>query len=103
MMKRNQPPLPIDEATSNAVIDEAIKRLEAEYVFPDVATQMTQSLRKRQADKAYAGIKTGQALAQQLTKDLQAVSKDKHLRIVCSTEKLPKLPRAGRAPIRHRR
>jgi len=92
MMKRNQPPLPIDEATSNAVIDEAIKRLEAEYVFPDVATQMTQSLRKRQADKAYAAIKTGQALAQQLTKDLQAVSKDKHLRVVCSTEKLPKLP-----------
>jgi hypothetical protein len=92
MMKRNQPPLPIDEATSNAVIDGAIKRLEAEYVFPDVAAQMTQLLRNRQADKAYAGIKTGQALAQQLTKDLQAVSKDKHLRIICSTEKLPKLP-----------
>src|SRR5580704_10388134 len=92
IMKRNQPPLPIDEATSNAVIDQALKRLEAEYVFPDVAAQMTQSLRKRQADKAYAGIKTGQALAQQLTKDLQAVSKDKHLRIVCSTETLPKLP-----------
>jgi len=90
IMKKNQPPLPIDEATSNAVIDEAVKRLEAEYVFPDVATQMTQSLRKRQADKAYAGIKTGQALAQQLTKDLQAVSKDKHLHIDCSTEKLPK-------------
>jgi hypothetical protein len=92
IMKKNQPPLPIDEATSNAVIDGAIKRLEAEYVFPDVATQMTQSLRKRQADKAYAGIKTGQALAQQLTKDLQAVSKDKHLRVVCSTEKFPQLP-----------
>jgi retinol-binding protein 3 len=92
MMKRNQPPLPIDEATSNAVIDQALKRLDAEYVFPEVAAKMIQSLRKRQADKAYAGIKTGQALANQLTKDLQAVSKDKHLRIICSTEKLPQLP-----------
>jgi hypothetical protein len=92
MINRNQAPLPIDEATSNAVIDEVVKRLEAEYVFPGVAAQMAQSLRKRQADKAYAGIKTGQALAQQLTKDLQAVSKDKHLHIDCSTEKLPKLP-----------
>jgi hypothetical protein len=95
MMKRNQPPFPIDEAAANAVVDEALKRLEADYVFPEVATQMIQSVRKKQADKAYAGIKTGQALAQQLTKDLQAVSKDKHLRIVCSTEKLPKLPTEG--------
>jgi hypothetical protein len=90
--KKNQPPLPIDEATCNTVVDGALKRLEAEYVFPEMAAQMIQSLRKRQADKAYAGIKTGQALAQQLTRDLQAVSKDKHLRIVCSTDKLPKLP-----------
>jgi len=92
MMKRNQPPLAIDEATTNAVIDAVLKCLDAEYVFPELAAQMTQSIRQRRADKAYAGIKTGQALAQQLTKDLQAVSKDKHLHIVCSTEKLPKVP-----------
>jgi len=92
MIRPDQPPLPIDAETANTVIDEALKRLEAEYVFPEVAAQMVQAIRKRQADKEYAAIKTGQALADRLTKDLQAVSKDKHLRITCSTDKLPKLP-----------
>ena len=53
---------------------------------------MAKTVRKRQADKEYAGIKTGQELAERLTKDLQAVSKDIHLRIICSTEKLAKPP-----------
>jgi hypothetical protein len=91
-MKRDQPPLPIDDATANAVIDQALKRLEAEYVFPELATKMIEAIRKRQANKAYADIKTGQALAERLTKDLRAVSNDKHLRVMCSTEKLPALP-----------
>src|ERR1700693_6073746 len=88
----NGPPLPIDEAAANAVIDEALKRLEEDYVFPDLAAKMVQAVRKRTANKEYAGIKTGQDLARRLTNGLQAVSNDKHLSIVCSTEKLPKLP-----------
>src|SRR5262249_20340782 len=39
----------------------------------------------------YAEVKTGQELAELLTKHLQEVSKYKHLRLRCSTEKLPKL------------
>ncbi len=89
-VKRNQARLPIDEAMSNAVIDEAAKRLEEDYIYPDLATKMIQAVRKKQAAKEYAGIKTGQQLADRLTKDFQAVSKDKHLRILCSTEALPK-------------
>jgi hypothetical protein len=92
MIKRGQTPLPIDAATANTLIEQALKRLDAEYVFPEVAAQMIQTVRKRKAAKEYVGIKTGQALADRLTKDLQAVSKDKHLRIICSTEKLPQLP-----------
>jgi hypothetical protein len=91
-INRNGPPLPINEAAANAVIDEALKRLEEDYVFPDLAAKMVQAVHKRQANKEYIGIKTGQDLAQRLTNDLQAVSNDKHLRIVCSTEKLPKPP-----------
>jgi hypothetical protein len=92
MIKRSQTPLPIDAAFANTVIDQVLKRLDAEYVFPEVAAQMIQTVRKRQAQKEYASVTTGQALADRLTKDLQAVSKDKHLRIICSTEKLPQLP-----------
>jgi retinol-binding protein 3 len=91
-IKRDQAPLPIDKATIDAVIDQALKHLDEEYVFPDLAAKMTRAIRKHQADQAYARIKTGQELAEQLTKDLQAVSNDKHLRIVCSTDPLPKPP-----------
>jgi retinol-binding protein 3 len=94
---KNQPPLPIDQATVNGVIDQALARLDEEYVFPEVAATMAKRVRKRQADKEYAGVKTGQELAERLTKDLQAVAKDKHLRILCSTAKLPKPP-AGFSP-----
>jgi retinol-binding protein 3 len=89
-INRNQAPLSIDAATADAVIDQALKQLADEYVFPETAAKMSQAVRKRQADKAYAGIQTGQELATRVTADLQAVSKDKHLRIICSTEKLPK-------------
>jgi hypothetical protein len=84
-------PLPIDEATCNAVIDEALNWLEEAYVFPELAAKMAKAVRQRRADKEYAEVKTGQELAELLTKHLQEVSKDKHLRLRCSTEKLPKL------------
>jgi retinol-binding protein 3 len=96
-LDKNQPPLPIDAATADAVIDQALKNLDEDYIFPDAAAKMAQAIRRRQAGKEYAGIKTGQELAEQLTKDLQAVSGDKHLRIDCITQKLPKPP-AGMRP-----
>ena len=48
--------------------DQAIKHLEADYVFPELATKMAEALRKREADNAYAQIKTGQQLAERLTR-----------------------------------
>jgi hypothetical protein len=97
ILKKDQPPLPIDQAACDAVIDEALKQLEENYVFPEMAAKMATVVRKRQADKEYATVKTGQELAELLTRHLQEVSKDKHLRVMCSTEKLPKRP-AGEGP-----
>jgi hypothetical protein len=97
LLKKGQSPLPIDEATSNAVISSALKALQEEYVFPDVAEKMAQAIGRRVEAKEYATVKSGQELAQLLTKHLQEVSKDKHLRVLCSTEKLPKLS-AGAEP-----
>ena len=92
---KGPPPLPIDAKGTAAVIDEALKRLEENYVFPEVAAKMAESLRRRLADGEYAGVKTGQELAGLLTKHLQEVSKDKHLRVSCSTEKLPPPPQGN--------
>jgi hypothetical protein len=92
MIRKDQPPLPIDAATAAKVIDAALKQLDESYVFPEVAAKMGEAIRRRQASQEYAGVKTGQELAELLTKHLQEVSHDKHLRVNCSTEKLPPRP-----------
>jgi C-terminal processing protease CtpA/Prc len=94
-IKRDQPPLPITAADCDSVIGQALKHLEENYVFPDVAAQMAEAVRRRQAGGEYAAVKSGQELAELLTRHLQEVSKDKHLRVNCSTEKLPPPLRRG--------
>lgn len=89
---RDQAPQPIDAAMTKEVIDVALKELDENYVFPDVAKKMAEAIRRRQADKEYDGVKSGAEFAQLLTEHLQEVSKDKHLRVRYSAEKLP--PRA---------
>lgn len=85
------PTLAIDEKMRDEVIDTILKRLADNYVFPDVAEKMGNAIRQRQKDKQYDNVKTGQELARLLTDHLQEVSKDKHLRVNCSTKKLPPL------------
>jgi retinol-binding protein 3 len=94
----DQPPLPIDAAAAAKVIDEALAKLEENYVFPEVAAKMAEAVRRRQASQEYAAVKTGQELARLLTTHLQEVSKDKHLRVNCSTEKIPPRPPQGQGP-----
>src|SRR5262245_58967377 len=84
-----QPPLPIDAGTRDAVIDKTVSHLVDNYVFLEVAEKMRDAVRVRQKNKEYDDVKTGQELAKLLTEHLQAVSKDKHLRINCSTKPLP--------------
>jgi hypothetical protein len=95
-VRRDGPPLPIDAATTAKVIDEALEQLDENYVFPEVAAKMGEAVRRRWASQEYAGVKTGQELAELLTKHLQDVSHDKHLRVRCSTDKLP--PPRGDGP-----
>lgn len=88
-----QPPLPIDAPTRDAVIDKTVGILVDNYVFADVGEKMRDAVRARQKNKEYDDVKTGQELAKLLTEHLQAVSKDKHLRVACSTKPLPPQPK----------
>lgn len=97
MIKKDQPPLPLDAKQGGEAIEKLLKELDDNYVFPETARKMAEAIRKHVADKRYDGLKTGQELAQKLTDDLQAVSKDKHLRVICSTAKLPPPPK-GKKP-----
>ena len=65
----------------NQVVDSLVRQLNANYVFPDVAEKMAANLRTRLNDGAYNSISDPDQYANQLTEDLQAISKDKHLRV----------------------
>jgi hypothetical protein len=84
-----QPDLTIDAATRRQVIDAVLKRLNDSYVFPEVAKKMEQSIRERVEKKEYDEITSAKLFATTLTRDLQAVSKDKHLRVRYSHEPIP--------------
>ncbi len=80
----NNPPVDktIDAQKRLEVIEGAIKKLNETYVFPEVAKQMETALRERMQRKEYDAISSSSALARTLTEQLQAVSKDKHLRVL---------------------
>lgn len=79
----------IDAATRTKVIDGAIEHLRRAYIFADVAGKMAEALHARAAKKEYDAITDGQAFAETLTRHLQEVSKDKHLRVLYRAEGFP--------------
>ena len=58
-------------------------------VFPDVAAKLETLLRERARGGAYDRLTTAVAFADQLTKDLQSVSHDKHMRMRYSAAPIP--------------
>jgi hypothetical protein len=74
----------IDERTRSTVIERSLQHLRDTYVFPDVAIAMEKAVRERMASQEYDGIDGAAALAAKLTADLQAISRDKHLRVLHS-------------------
>jgi hypothetical protein len=83
-----QPDMTIDAATRTQVIEDTLKNLREGYVYPEVAARMEQAIRERVAQKEYEGITSARQLAQTLTEHLQAVSRDKHLRVNYRAAKL---------------
>jgi C-terminal processing protease CtpA/Prc len=90
-----QPDMTIDAATRAQVIDGILKRLNDSYIFPEVAKKMEEAIRERGQKKEYDQITSGKAFARKLTEDLQAVSRDKHLRVRYSHEAIPEGQQRG--------
>lgn len=83
------PDLPIDVAAKAQIINDLTKELNESYVFAETAKKMEESVKQKLQNKAYDNISSSREFAQKLTEDLQAVSKDKHLRVRFSYEKIP--------------
>jgi hypothetical protein len=86
--------LAIDASMRVEVIDGVAQRVEARYVFPDVAKRIASSLRSRAARSRYGGLTSAAALCESLTSELRAISKDRHLRVDYSVQARP-MPKKG--------
>jgi peptidase S41-like protein len=75
------PDVPIDEATRSRVIQALAAHLQTDYVFADMADRLAREVTEHHAAGRYASATSALELAQQLTADLQAASRDKHLRV----------------------
>lgn len=67
-------------------IDSINHKLNKNYVFPEVATQMAKALDTNFKKGKYNAIAAPNELAIQLTNDLREISKDKHLMVVYNPE-----------------
>jgi C-terminal processing protease CtpA/Prc len=84
-----QPDTTIDAAARTQVIESLVKNLNDSYVFPETAKKMETDVRNRMKNKEYEQITSARAFAAKLTEDLQAVSRDKHLRVRYSHQAIP--------------
>ncbi|MET7479801.1 S41 family peptidase [Streptomyces sp. NPDC005648] len=72
-----------------AVLDETVRLLTEQYVFPDVAEQLAALLRRRLAEGAY-DVESAEELGGLVTADLQSVNGDPHLRLKYHPEQVPR-------------
>lgn len=76
------PPEPREQGAPFAPAIETLQRkLEADYVFPELGEDYARTLRKRLAAGEYNGIAEAQQIASRLTADLLATHWDGHLRV----------------------
>jgi Peptidase family S41/N-terminal domain of Peptidase_S41 in eukaryotic IRBP len=71
---------PITASEKESLIAATVRELNNRYVFPDVAKRAGDAINAKFKAKAYDAITDGVALANALTDDLFALSKDSHLR-----------------------
>jgi retinol-binding protein 3 len=78
----DRPDTTIDAATRAEVLENVLRRLDEGYVFPKKASEMARAVRERAKRGGYDRIVSARDFADSLTHDLQAVSHDRHLRVV---------------------
>lgn len=71
----------VDREKARAVVTELARQLEENFVFPDKANAYAAMLRANLSAGRYDGLTDAKAFAEQVTKDLQAVHPDGHLRV----------------------
>ncbi|MEE8524547.1 MAG: S41 family peptidase [Thermoanaerobaculia bacterium] len=71
----------LDAEKRAAIVDRVAEALQEVYVFPEVAQKMSDHIHRQLNDGAYDEVVLVPAFTEQLTKDLQSISHDLHLRV----------------------
>jgi hypothetical protein len=88
----------IDKAEQQLVVDSVCAILNANYIYPETAKKIEDLLRNNAMKGVYDPLTDPNAFAEQLTKDLQSVSKDKHLWVGYNPEQIALLKKAKENP-----
>jgi retinol-binding protein 3 len=86
----------LNETARREVITELARRIDTEYIHPSVGTTLVALLKQRLEMKAYERLSNPDEFTEQLTRDLQAASRDRHLNLFWSAEPIP--PPLGDSP-----
>jgi C-terminal processing protease CtpA/Prc len=71
------------------LVDKLIKEVDNRYAIPDMAKKVAASLREQQKRGAYDGITSARQLSEELTQEMQATSRDRHLRVMYNEQIIP--------------
>jgi hypothetical protein len=85
----NQPDMQMTVADRQQLIDRLINEVNDSYVFPEMAKKVDATLREKQKRGHYDNITSARQLSDALTQDLQATTRDKHLRVMFSDAPIP--------------
>lgn len=87
IIAQNQKDMTVDAGVQQKVVANLIRDLKESYVFPEVAGQIESKLNGRLS--SYAEITSAREFAAAVTKDIQSINNDRHLRVRFSYDKLP--------------
>ncbi len=76
----------VDAEFRASTVNRLAELIEEHYVFPDIAAKTTVHLKKELEGGHFDELKDLQSLAEALTKEVQAINKDKHMRIRSSAK-----------------
>lgn len=76
-------------ASRQQLIDSVITAVNTSYVFPDLAKQAEAALRAQHRRGAYDALTSARQLSEALTRELQATTRDRHLRVTYSEDAIP--------------
>lgn len=86
------PDIAITAADRSAALDALARALDERYVFPAKATEAMAAVRQHERAGAYDAITSARTFAETLTRHLQDVTRDKHLRVRVASADRPVRP-----------